>query len=327
VRAEFETDDAEETWAFMQRAFGADVRCTTAPGRVRVAREDLGPLVVDEVEHHVGLAGTAVPTGFLKIVEGRDGWAELTRRGGTDRSSRGTVVALSQPGEEWSVRTGPLVHERVVSIDEAVLRRAVRDRTEGDGVVRFATLVPTPPAAAPWHSLVDFVAQTAAVRPQLLREQLALSALTQLAAHTALSVFANDTWAEPTSAQLARDRADAGSGAVLRAVAFIETSAHSDITVSDIAEAAHVTPRALQYGFRRQLATTPMAYLRKVRLHHARAELLAADHATTVAGVAGRWGFFNLGRFASYYRAEFGENPAHTLSVVTGQRSTESPSS
>ncbi|QIG42111.1 AraC family transcriptional regulator [Nocardioides anomalus] len=326
MRAEFETTDAQETWALMQQAFGVDVQVTTEPGPVHLVREDLGTLVVDEVEHHVGLAGTALPTGFLKIVEGRRGWADVTRREGTDRVAPGVVLGLAQPGEEWSVRSGPVVHERVVSLDEAALRQAVRDRSDADsdGTVRFATLVPAPASSAPWTSLADFVARTAAAHPEVLRQQLALSSLTQLAAHTALAVFANDTWGDPSQAQLARDSMDSGSGAVVRAVAYIETSAHTDITVADIAEAAHVTPRALQYGFRRQLGTTPMSYLRKVRLHHARAELLAADPATTVAGVAGRWGFFNLGRFASYYRAEFGENPAHTLSVVTGQRSSDS---
>jgi transcriptional regulator GlxA family with amidase domain len=39
----------------------------------------------------------------------------------------------------------------------------------------------------------------------------------------------------------------------------------------------------------------------------------AAPHTTTVARVAGRWGFLYLSRFAAAYRQKFGENPSATL--------------
>ncbi len=153
----------------------------------------------------------------------------------------------------------------------------MRDRgdEESDGTVTFERLsVQDRDAIQPWQSLSEFVSRTAAASPALIAGQLAESALAQLVAHTALSLFANDTWTAPTETALARDSLDGTSLAVRRAVAFIDAHAHTDITLVDIAAAAYVTPRALQYGFRRRLDTTPMAYLRTVRLHHARAELL-----------------------------------------------------
>jgi len=53
---------------------------------------------------------------------------------------------------------------------------------------------------------------------------------------------------------------------VRRATAFIEQHAHTDINMADIAAAANVSIRAVQCAFRRHLNTTPMAYLRAVRL-------------------------------------------------------------
>ncbi|WP_211269144.1 helix-turn-helix transcriptional regulator [Saccharothrix syringae] len=47
-----------------------------------------------------------------------------------------------------------------------------------------------------------------------------------------------------------------------RAIAFIESNAHRDISVADIAAAGFVTVRAVQPAFRRHLGTTPMAHLR-----------------------------------------------------------------
>ncbi|MEV6995503.1 helix-turn-helix transcriptional regulator [Streptomyces sp. NPDC093228] len=82
------------------------------------------------------------------------------------------------------------------------------------------------------------------------------------------------------------------------------TSTTTPITVAQIAAAAHVTPRALQYAFRRHLDTTPLAHLRGVRLAEAHRDLVAADpaEASTVTGIAARWGFYHPGRFASLYR-------------------------
>lgn len=99
------------------------------------------------------------------------------------------------------------------------------------------------------------------------------------------------------------------------AVDFIEAAAGDDITLREIAAAAHVSPRALQEGFRYHLDTTPVAVLRTVRLRRAHAELLSADPRTgvTVSSVAARWGFSNLGRFARMYRTMFGVGPSDSL--------------
>jgi len=81
-----------------------------------------------------------------------------------------------------------------------------------------------------------------------------------------------------------------------------------------IAEAVHVTPRAVQYMFRRHLELTPMQYLRELRMRHAHEELLAADRLReTVGAIAARWGFAHTGRFAVQYRQTYGQSPHQTL--------------
>ncbi len=99
-----------------------------------------------------------------------------------------------------------------------------------------------------------------------------------------------------------------------RAIAFIEERAHDDISVGDIAAAAFVTVRAVQLAFRRHLDTTPLNYLRRVRLEHAHDALLSADpDRNTVAEIAAAWHFANASRFSAYYRVAFGVAPAQTL--------------
>lgn len=85
-------------------------------------------------------------------------------------------------------------------------------------------------------------------------------------------------------------------------------------TTARLAAEVHLSPRALQAGFRRDLATPPTAYLRDVRLRRAREALTAADRdATTVRAVAVGVGLLHLGRFAAAYREAFGETPSDTL--------------
>jgi AraC-like DNA-binding protein len=111
-----------------------------------------------------------------------------------------------------------------------------------------------------------------------------------------------------------QDRHDSTPVLLRRAMAFIDDNAHVDISLSDIAGAVYVTPRALQYMFRRHRDCTPVEYLRAVRLHHTHLDLVAGNRATTTVGeVARRWGFGHVGRFAVCYRQQYGQSPHVTL--------------
>jgi AraC-like DNA-binding protein len=102
--------------------------------------------------------------------------------------------------------------------------------------------------------------------------------------------------------------------ALRRVVEAIHEEPERPFTVTALAEIGGMSVRSLQDGFRRHVGASPMAYLQQIRLSRARAALLQADPArTTVASIAHRWGFAHLGRFASAYRAEFGESPSETL--------------
>ncbi|MFG2294029.1 AraC family transcriptional regulator [Streptomyces sp. NPDC048603] len=109
-------------------------------------------------------------------------------------------------------------------------------------------------------------------------------------------------------------------GAVRRAADFCAEHADEPISVADMARAARVSPRSLREGFRTHLGTTPLAYLRGIRLDLARGDLLAiaAGRATgTVTDVALRRGFTHLSRFTGHYRKAYGETPSQT---VRGER-------
>ena len=76
-----------------------------------------------------------------------------------------------------------------------------------------------------------------------------------------------------------------------------------------------MSERTLHEAFRRRLGTSPAAHLRDLHLQAARDALLDADPGAgvTVARIALEHGFAHPGRFATTYRARFGESPAVTL--------------
>jgi transcriptional regulator GlxA family with amidase domain len=101
---------------------------------------------------------------------------------------------------------------------------------------------------------------------------------------------------------------------VRRVEQFIEEHARDMITLTDLTGIAGVSTRALQMSFQRFRNTTPMAYLRAIRLELARTDMAnAGRQGSSVAAVANAVGFGNLGRFARDYQARFGELPSHTL--------------
>jgi AraC-like DNA-binding protein len=103
-------------------------------------------------------------------------------------------------------------------------------------------------------------------------------------------------------------------GAIRHAVELIEERTSEPWTTVRLAAEVHLSVRALQESFRRDLGTPPMTYLRRIRLRRAREALTNADrHATTVRAVALSLGILHMSRFAAAYREAFGETPSATL--------------
>ena len=111
-----------------------------------------------------------------------------------------------------------------------------------------------------------------------------------------------------------------GSLAVRRALEFLHAHVHADargeVALHDVAAHAEVGVRALGTAFRRETGVSPMRYLRHLRLDQARLDLLSRHCSVTEA--ATRWGFWNLGDFARYYRQRHGELPSAWQVAVPG---------
>ena len=197
----------------------------------------------------------------------------------------------------------------VVTIAAEVLRKAAA-AWQGplSQQIRFLNWCPRSHGAVrAWARALDYVTATLAAA-DTAQQPLIVAAMAYLLAGALLECFPSNV----TEQDLATDPA---LPATLRdAVAFIHRHAASDVGINDVAAAVHLTPRAVQYLFRRQLGTTPTEYMRRVRLYRAHQELLAGERSnTTVTEIAQRWGFAHTGRFAVLYRQTYGQSPHATL--------------
>jgi len=105
-----------------------------------------------------------------------------------------------------------------------------------------------------------------------------------------------------------------GPGYLDKAKEFIRENVREAIDPEDIAAAVHVSARALYAAFKTSLNTTPMRYLKQLRLDMVRETLHDLDpRQASVTTVALEHGFQHLGHFCEAYKERFGELPGETL--------------
>ncbi|OSO26471.1 HTH-type transcriptional activator RhaS [Pseudomonas syringae pv. actinidiae] len=93
---------------------------------------------------------------------------------------------------------------------------------------------------------------------------------------------------------------------------FILAHAHEPLSIEQLAEHAGVSVRTLFSGFREFRNTSPMAFLRHVRMERVHLELRNPG-TDSVTDIAMKWGVAHLGRFSQEYRKHYGELPSATL--------------
>ena len=113
--------------------------------------------------------------------------------------------------------------------------------------------------------------------------------------------------------KLERASLNAAAAQVRRTEEYIEANWQLAITLENLAEVSGVSALSLLRSFQKSRGYSPMQFVNKVRLNHARELLRCPNAGTTVAAVASTCGFADYGRFANEYVRAFGEHPSRTL--------------
>lgn len=309
----FDSDDVGETEEFLNEAYsrmriGGSAESTHA----RMTRDANGMLSIDELEFGYEMSYAVDPLGKICLCTIQSGTIEDLVTGGIkDSFGPGDVFSLASPDQPFAGRLRRARYNITMFDPLALTQVATTAPGRTPEPVRLTGHRPVS-AAAGRHllSTITHLRDNVLADPIISRMPLIISTSTQQLAASVLATFPNNTLADPS----AKDRHDARPDALRRAIAFVDGHADTPINAADIAVAARVTIRTLQYAFRRHLGTTPMNYLRQVRMAAAHADLAGADPAsTTVTIVAAHWGFFHSGRFAATYKAAYGRPPGETL--------------
>lgn len=88
---------------------------------------------------------------------------------------------------------------------------------------------------------------------------------------------------------------------------------HAPLRVDQLCDQLRVSRRSLQNAFRQVADTTPVDYLRSLRLNYARRRLTSMDKdLMSISQAATDAGFEHMGHFATRYRRLFAERPSQT---------------
>lgn len=307
----FEFEGAgDEAREWLDQSYGTTLRLTGRLGKVRHHRVAHGTVAFDHLKIDAKFAFDSDPMPALVVVDLLGGTSEYTRDHHTDRMHDGESVLMAG----WDMPFaggGNLLEVRGTNLSAELVTAAVEEVSPDYPWehISFTSYVPRSPAAgARWRATIDQLSAAFPGEDDLL----AHGEASRLLGHTLLQTFPNNVVDGAERRELDRDSRDATPSTVRLAQRVIEARAGDDLTLAVLAQECRVTPRALQYAFRRHLGCTPLAYLRRVRLDLVR-QSLRDGSAQTVSDGATRYGFFNPGRFASDYRQVFDENPRDTL--------------
>lgn len=244
--------------------------------------------------------------GFTLITTQLEGASEIVAGGGVHRGGAGMVVldSAATPVRKRFSADSCRLNLRIEQGLLAAKWAALSGQADAAPPLFQPALAAGLPAQARWLALLRLVLGWAQVAPgaallRQLEEMVALYLLTEVP--------------HSQSALLHRPLPAPAPRHLRRAEDYMRAHAGQPLTLADIATAAGVGIRTLSAAFRDSRGTSPMAWLRELRLEGARQDLLAAGPADTVAEIAIRRGFGNLGRFAADYRRRYGETPSATL--------------
>lgn len=309
-----EIADPDKIVDYLEGAYAARLRLTRERDRTSPltnARVDVGAFAIDNVTLPGEVRSAPDPLNKVMVVWPSRGFVAASCAGTEAMASPGEIVLVSQPDLPHRAHMRD-VSAVSVMIDPGLLFGAAGGWPENGSpkTIRFESMRPVNPAAGLlWRDTVRYI-QRCVLADDSIATPLVLGHASRLLVAATLAAFPNTM----VNSATAIDRSDGHPALLRRAKEFMEENAANDIALADIATALGVTPRAVQYAFRRHLDITPLQYLRCLRLDRAHAELLEADSREhSVAEIAARWGFAHTGRFAMMYRKAYGVSPRGTL--------------
>ena len=108
---------------------------------------------------------------------------------------------------------------------------------------------------------------------------------------------------------------DSGSHRIASLTRFLNENYSERLSIDDIARAAGMSTSALHHRFREVTSMSPLQYLKKIRLHHARTLMVARGLKASEAGF--QVGYANPSQFSREFKRLFGFPPGQLVKAMS----------
>ncbi|OJX04380.1 MAG: AraC family transcriptional regulator [Burkholderiales bacterium 70-64] len=267
--------------------------------RVEILWEQLNQRVVQHGEAPMGRIGIAIPI----VVPG------TARMQG--READGSSLYILRGGDEFMFHTPAGMEMLACTFDRELFQEAV-SRTAAPEVIGSLLSHPVvkiaPRRLAECRDRILALFATFPLNAEVADCSDAEQRLERGLLHELLSLVSDSSCNSPR-----RPSSSCGSFMVDKCHRLTIGNASNPPSVLDLCRHLRSSRRAIQRGFRSVANTTPVNYIRSIRLNAVRRELInsrASD--ASIGDIAAKWGFFHLSHFASEYRTLFGELPSQT---------------
>lgn len=269
-------------------------------GEIRLFREAMNQAVVERCD--------APPDSFcigIPIQVSAGGYWQ-------SRAVESTSLLCLQPGEPLLFRAPGSSDILVVTIDAKTLANRASESIEQDIerlVSRSQGKRLALKTAAHYRNLIGEIISTVRFDPDVLGDKSPTRSIVDDLIDSSIDVLSEISDASRSSY---RPRY-AQRHIVECACEYVLTRCASPPSMEELSGHLHMSQRGMHHAFVNVTGLSPAKYLRNVRLHQARTELLHSGAQARVCEIAHRWGFGHMGMFSSYYKSLFGESPSATL--------------
>jgi AraC-like DNA-binding protein len=258
---------------------------------------DLGPEIDSD-----RVAVAVMPKGSGRLLLGKQEFSNAGNEGLVFSSGPKRTLQFS---EDCAVHAIVMDHIKVAEYCAKLIGRDVKGQIEFDHRFPLETA-----AGQSWMRLMHYATGELSDPLSFVRRVIAAGQQLEQMTITGLLLSHHHNYSDA----LLAPQSSAAPFYVRRAEAYIEAHFSEALSLADIAAHAGVSARSLQNGFQSFRHTTPIAFLRLIRLQRVHQALLVADPTdSTVTEIALQCGFSHMGEFGSSYKRTFGVTPSQTL--------------
>ncbi|PZU56561.1 MAG: AraC family transcriptional regulator [Sphingobium sp.] len=231
--------------------------------------------------------------------------------GGVECEMRTDNVHISSPGAAMKIHMTPECRHLTVRIAAATFEdylARVMNIPVNRPVVFYPEQEKGQDLPVVWRNLVRHLVDQIVTAPTLMANSRTQRQYAVTMVEMLLSNYRNSY-----SDQIALYGNDISPWHVRKARDIIHDSFDDAVSVTDLARRVGVSVRSLQNGFRQFLGMTPVEYVRRHRLEKLHRALMEGDPDSSVTELMLECGIMNFGRYAQYYRQQYGCRPSETL--------------